>query len=182
MQRPGAGQTGLTVTSLPATASPASKPATSSPGSSAPSASTAAVIQNVSGQNIIKQVGGSVLRPEQRTVQSLATRDRDPLVHRYFRLQFPPRVAPALQLPERSLCSFHLVQQHLVPGLLVWRRLMDLKSWGLTLHDLPVFQFTARKSIHLCFCGCEYARLTIELQRIGQMQLVPAQCQAFYTH
>ncbi|XP_059533172.1 nuclear factor related to kappa-B-binding protein isoform X2 [Myotis daubentonii] len=56
VQRPGAGQTGLTVTSLPATTSPASKPATSSPGSSAPSASTAAVIQNVSGQNIIKQV------------------------------------------------------------------------------------------------------------------------------
>ncbi|XP_045716121.1 nuclear factor related to kappa-B-binding protein isoform X2 [Phyllostomus hastatus] len=56
MQRPGPGQTGLTVTSLPATASPASKPATSSPGTSAPSASTAAVIQNASGQNIIKQV------------------------------------------------------------------------------------------------------------------------------
>ncbi|XP_070255782.1 nuclear factor related to kappa-B-binding protein isoform X2 [Myotis yumanensis] len=56
VQRPGAGQTGLTVTSLPATTSPASKPATSSPGSSAPSSSTAAVIQNVSGQNIIKQV------------------------------------------------------------------------------------------------------------------------------
>ena len=57
VQRPGPGQTGLTVTSLPATASPASKPATSSPGTSAPSASTATVIQNVSGQNIIKQVG-----------------------------------------------------------------------------------------------------------------------------
>ncbi|XP_035870224.1 nuclear factor related to kappa-B-binding protein isoform X2 [Phyllostomus discolor] len=56
MQRPGPGQTGLTVTSLPATASPANKPATSSPGTSAPSASTAAVIQNASGQNIIKQV------------------------------------------------------------------------------------------------------------------------------
>ncbi|XP_071078017.1 nuclear factor related to kappa-B-binding protein isoform X2 [Desmodus rotundus] len=56
VQRPGPGQTGLTVTSLPATASPASKPATSSPGTSAPSASTATVIQNVSGQNIIKQV------------------------------------------------------------------------------------------------------------------------------
>uniref|UniRef100_A0ABI7YBR8 DEUBAD domain-containing protein n=1 Tax=Felis catus TaxID=9685 RepID=A0ABI7YBR8_FELCA len=55
VQRPGPG-TGLTMTSLPATASPASKPATSSPGSSAPSASTAAVIQNVTGQNIIKQV------------------------------------------------------------------------------------------------------------------------------
>lgn len=78
VQRPGAGQTGLTVTSLPATASPASKPATSSPGSSAPSASTATVIQNVSGQNIIKQVGGGALRPEQRTVPSSVTRDRDP--------------------------------------------------------------------------------------------------------
>lgn len=58
VQRPGPGQTGLTVTSLPATASPTSKPATSSPGSSAPSASTATVIQNVTGQNIIKQVSG----------------------------------------------------------------------------------------------------------------------------
>ncbi|XP_054988650.1 nuclear factor related to kappa-B-binding protein isoform X1 [Sorex araneus] len=53
-QRPGPA---LTVTSLPvSTASPASKPATSGPGTSAPSASTAAVIQNVTGQNIIKQV------------------------------------------------------------------------------------------------------------------------------
>lgn len=51
-QRPG-----LTVTSLPAaTTSPTSKPATSGPGTSAPSTSTAAVIQNVTGQNIIKQV------------------------------------------------------------------------------------------------------------------------------
>lgn len=58
VQRPGPGQTGLTVTSLPATASPANKPATSSPGSSGPSASAATVIQNVTGQNIIKQVGG----------------------------------------------------------------------------------------------------------------------------
>ncbi|XP_036990050.2 nuclear factor related to kappa-B-binding protein isoform X4 [Artibeus jamaicensis] len=56
VQRPAPGQTGLTVTSLPATASPASKPASSSPGTSAPGASTAAVIQNVSGQSIIKQV------------------------------------------------------------------------------------------------------------------------------
>ncbi|XP_069894476.1 nuclear factor related to kappa-B-binding protein isoform X4 [Dipodomys merriami] len=56
VQRSGPGQVGLTVTSLPATASPMSKPATSSPGSSAPSASTTAVIQNVAGQNIIKQV------------------------------------------------------------------------------------------------------------------------------
>jgi nuclear factor related to kappa-B-binding protein len=57
VQRPGPGQTGLTVTSLSAAASPVNKPATSSPGSSAPSASTTAVIQNVTGQNIIKQVG-----------------------------------------------------------------------------------------------------------------------------
>ncbi|XP_048199557.1 nuclear factor related to kappa-B-binding protein isoform X1 [Perognathus longimembris pacificus] len=56
VQRSGPGQVGLTVTSLPATASPMSKPATSSPGSTAPSASTTAVIQNVAGQNIIKQV------------------------------------------------------------------------------------------------------------------------------
>uniref|UniRef100_A0A8D1IQ41 Nuclear factor related to kappa-B-binding protein n=1 Tax=Sus scrofa TaxID=9823 RepID=A0A8D1IQ41_PIG len=56
VQRPGPGPAGLTVTSLPASANPASKPATSSPGSSAPSAPTAAVIQNVTGQNIIKQV------------------------------------------------------------------------------------------------------------------------------
>ncbi|XP_040848603.1 nuclear factor related to kappa-B-binding protein isoform X2 [Ochotona curzoniae] len=56
VQRPGSGPTGLTVTSLPAAASPVSKPATSSPGSSAASASTATVIQNVTGQNIIKQV------------------------------------------------------------------------------------------------------------------------------
>ncbi|XP_004862681.1 nuclear factor related to kappa-B-binding protein isoform X3 [Heterocephalus glaber] len=56
VQRPGPGQTGLTVTSVPAATSPVSKPASSSPGSSAPSASTTAVIQNVTGQNIIKQV------------------------------------------------------------------------------------------------------------------------------
>ncbi|XP_068411582.1 nuclear factor related to kappa-B-binding protein isoform X3 [Eschrichtius robustus] len=56
VQRPGPGPAGLTVTSLPAAANPASKPATSSPGGSAPSTPAAAVIQNVTGQNIIKQV------------------------------------------------------------------------------------------------------------------------------
>ncbi|XP_017168797.1 nuclear factor related to kappa-B-binding protein isoform X5 [Mus musculus] len=56
VQRPGPGQTGLTVTNLPAAVSPVSKTAMSSPGNSAPSASTTAVIQNVTGQNIIKQV------------------------------------------------------------------------------------------------------------------------------
>ncbi|CAO2635639.1 Nuclear factor related to kappa-B-binding protein [Lemmus lemmus] len=56
VQRPGPGQTGLTVTNLPAAVSPVSKPAMSSPGNSAASASTTAVIQNVTGQNIIKQV------------------------------------------------------------------------------------------------------------------------------
>lgn len=55
VQRPAPGQTGLTV-NLPAAVSPVSKPAMSSPGNSAPSASTTAVIQNVTGQNIIKQV------------------------------------------------------------------------------------------------------------------------------
>ncbi|XP_006901800.1 PREDICTED: nuclear factor related to kappa-B-binding protein isoform X1 [Elephantulus edwardii] len=54
LQRPGAGQAELTVTGL--TSSPVSKPATSSPGSATPSSSTAAVIQNVTGQSIIKQV------------------------------------------------------------------------------------------------------------------------------
>ncbi|XP_037697880.1 nuclear factor related to kappa-B-binding protein isoform X2 [Choloepus didactylus] len=54
--RPGTGTAGLAVTGLPASASPASKPATSSPGGSAPSSSTTTVIQNVSGQSIIKQV------------------------------------------------------------------------------------------------------------------------------
>ncbi|XP_020730331.2 nuclear factor related to kappa-B-binding protein isoform X1 [Odocoileus virginianus] len=56
LQRPGPGSAGLTVTSLPAAANPASKPATSSPGGSTPSTPTAAVLQNVAGQNIIKQV------------------------------------------------------------------------------------------------------------------------------
>lgn len=77
VQRPGPMQTGLTVTSLPAAASPVSKPATSSPGSSAPSASTTAVIQNVTGQNIIKQVRGILQEvltlffvPKQRTTEA----------------------------------------------------------------------------------------------------------------
>ncbi|XP_006277920.1 nuclear factor related to kappa-B-binding protein isoform X1 [Alligator mississippiensis] len=60
VQRPGAsvtGQTGITVTSLSAAPSPTVKPVTSSPGSSAPSSSsTTTVIQNIAGQNIIKQV------------------------------------------------------------------------------------------------------------------------------
>ncbi|XP_010130104.1 PREDICTED: nuclear factor related to kappa-B-binding protein [Buceros rhinoceros silvestris] len=59
VQRPGssmAGQTGITVTGLSAAPSPAVKPVTSSPGSSATSPSSTTVIQNVAGQNIIKQV------------------------------------------------------------------------------------------------------------------------------
>lgn len=50
------GQTGITVTALSAAPSPAVKPITSSPGSSATSTSSTTVIQNVAGQNIIKQV------------------------------------------------------------------------------------------------------------------------------
>ncbi|KFU93550.1 Nuclear factor related to kappa-B-binding protein [Chaetura pelagica] len=59
VQRPGSsmgGQTGLPVTGLSAAPSPAVKPVTSSPGSSATSTSSTTVIQNVAGQNIIKQV------------------------------------------------------------------------------------------------------------------------------
>ncbi|NXA84836.1 NFRKB protein, partial [Thryothorus ludovicianus] len=61
MQVPRAGssmasQAGITVTGLPAVPSPAVKPVTSSPGSSAASTSSTTVIQNVAGQNIIKQV------------------------------------------------------------------------------------------------------------------------------
>ncbi|NXA25471.1 NFRKB protein, partial [Ibidorhyncha struthersii] len=59
VQRPGSsvtGQTGITVTGLSATPSPSVKPVTSSPGSSATSTSSTTVIQNVAGQNIIKQV------------------------------------------------------------------------------------------------------------------------------
>ncbi|KFP71370.1 PREDICTED: nuclear factor related to kappa-B-binding protein [Acanthisitta chloris] len=51
-----AGQAGITVTGLSAAPSPAVKPVTSSPGSSAASTSSTTVIQNVAGQNIIKQV------------------------------------------------------------------------------------------------------------------------------
>ncbi|XP_016059956.1 PREDICTED: nuclear factor related to kappa-B-binding protein [Miniopterus natalensis] len=96
VQRPGAGQTGLTVTSLPATASPASKPATSSPGSSAPSASTAAVIQNVSGQNIIKQVaitGQLGVKPQ--------TGNSIPLTATNFRIQGKD----VLRLPPSSITT-----------------------------------------------------------------------------
>ncbi|NXJ71750.1 NFRKB protein, partial [Rostratula benghalensis] len=50
------GQAGITVTGLSTAPSPAVKPATSSPGSSAASTSSTTVIQNVAGQNIIKQV------------------------------------------------------------------------------------------------------------------------------
>ncbi|NWR44966.1 NFRKB protein, partial [Regulus satrapa] len=51
-----ASQAGITVTGLPAVPSPAVKPVTSSPGSSAASTSSTTVLQNVAGQNIIKQV------------------------------------------------------------------------------------------------------------------------------
>lgn len=51
-------QASITVTGLPAVPSPAVKPVTSSPGSSAASTSSTTVIQNVAGQNIIKQVRG----------------------------------------------------------------------------------------------------------------------------
>ncbi|XP_017593825.1 PREDICTED: nuclear factor related to kappa-B-binding protein [Corvus brachyrhynchos] len=51
-----ASQASITVTGLPAVPSPAVKPVTSSPGSSAASTSSTTVIQNVAGQNIIKQV------------------------------------------------------------------------------------------------------------------------------
>ncbi|XP_068028427.1 nuclear factor related to kappa-B-binding protein isoform X2 [Anomalospiza imberbis] len=51
-----ASQAGITVTGLPAMSSPAVKPVTSSPGSCAASTSSTTIIQNVAGQNIIKQV------------------------------------------------------------------------------------------------------------------------------
>ncbi|NXG23657.1 NFRKB protein, partial [Grallaria varia] len=51
-----AGQAGLAVAGLPTAPSAAVKPVTSSPGSSAASTSSTTVIQNVAGQNIIKQV------------------------------------------------------------------------------------------------------------------------------
>ncbi|XP_047546804.1 nuclear factor related to kappa-B-binding protein isoform X2 [Lutra lutra] len=96
VQRPGPGQTGLTMTSLPATANPASKPATSSPGSSAPSASTAAVIQNVTGQNIIKQVaitGQLGVKPQ--------TGNSIPLTATNFRIQGKD----VLRLPPSSITT-----------------------------------------------------------------------------
>ncbi|XP_070346023.1 nuclear factor related to kappa-B-binding protein isoform X6 [Equus asinus] len=96
VQRPGSGPTGLTVASLPATASPASKPATSSPGSSAPSASPAAVIQNVTGQNIIKQVaitGQLGVKPQ--------TGNSIPLTATNFRIQGKD----VLRLPPSSITT-----------------------------------------------------------------------------
>nr|XP_012332430.1 nuclear factor related to kappa-B-binding protein isoform X6 [Aotus nancymaae] len=106
VQRPGPGQTGLTVTSLPATASPVSKPATSSPGTSAPSASTAAVIQNVAGQNIIKQVaitGQLGVKPQ--------TGNSIPLTATNFRIQGTTvvKVTPDLKPAEASSSAFRLM-------------------------------------------------------------------------
>nr|XP_054518823.1 nuclear factor related to kappa-B-binding protein isoform X11 [Pan troglodytes] len=106
VQRPGPGQTGLTVTSLPATASPVSKPATSSPGTSAPSASTAAVIQNVTGQNIIKQVaitGQLGVKPQ--------TGNSIPLTATNFRIQGTTvvKVTPDLKPTEASSSAFRLM-------------------------------------------------------------------------
>uniref|UniRef100_A0A8C0M6H7 Nuclear factor related to kappa-B-binding protein n=2 Tax=Canis lupus familiaris TaxID=9615 RepID=A0A8C0M6H7_CANLF len=106
VQRPGPGQAGLTMTSLPATASPASKPATSSPGSSAPSASTAAVIQNVTGQNIIKQVaitGQLGVKPQ--------AGNSIPLTATNFRIQGTTvvKVTPDLKPTEASSSAFRLM-------------------------------------------------------------------------
>uniref|UniRef100_A0A8I5R8Q2 Nuclear factor related to kappaB binding protein n=1 Tax=Papio anubis TaxID=9555 RepID=A0A8I5R8Q2_PAPAN len=106
VQRPGPGQTGLTVTSLPATASPVSKAATSSPGTSAPSASTAAVIQNVTGQNIIKQVaitGQLGVKPQ--------TGNSIPLTATNFRIQGTTvvKVTPDLKPTEASSSAFRLM-------------------------------------------------------------------------
>ncbi|XP_030076878.1 nuclear factor related to kappa-B-binding protein [Microcaecilia unicolor] len=59
VQRTGApltGQAGITMTGLSTISSATGKPVTSSPGSTTPSTSTATVIQNITGQNIIKQV------------------------------------------------------------------------------------------------------------------------------
>ncbi|KAM9220088.1 nuclear factor related to kappa-B-binding protein isoform 5-T5 [Dugong dugon] len=96
VQRPGAGQTGLAVTGLTATASPVSKPATSSPGSSTPSSSTATVIQNVTGQNIIKQVaitGQLGVKPQ--------TGNNIPLAATNFRIQGKD----VLRLPPSSITT-----------------------------------------------------------------------------
>lgn len=76
VQRPGPGSAGLTVTSLPAAGNPTSKPATSSPGGSTPSTPTAAVLQNVAGQNIIKQVHEGCRRGS----ESFARNQRETLV------------------------------------------------------------------------------------------------------
>uniref|UniRef100_G1SKA5 Nuclear factor related to kappa-B-binding protein n=1 Tax=Oryctolagus cuniculus TaxID=9986 RepID=G1SKA5_RABIT len=106
VQRPGPGPTGLTVTNLPAAASPVSKPATSSPGSSAASASTAAVIQNVTGQNIIKQVaitGQLGVKPQ--------TGSSIPLTATNFRIQGTTvvKVTPDLKATETSSSAFRLM-------------------------------------------------------------------------
>ncbi|XP_053449545.1 nuclear factor related to kappa-B-binding protein isoform X2 [Nycticebus coucang] len=96
VQRPAPGQTGLTVTSLPTAAGPVSKPATSPPGASAPSASTAAVIQNVTGQNIIKQVaitGQLGVKPQ--------TGNSIPLTATNFRIQGKD----VLRLPPSSITT-----------------------------------------------------------------------------
>lgn len=80
VQRPGSsvtGQTGITVTGLSAAPSPAVKPVTSSPGSSATSTSSTTVIQNVAGQNIIKQVRErDVIRRCENTVKTLVSHKR----------------------------------------------------------------------------------------------------------
>jgi nuclear factor related to kappa-B-binding protein len=73
-----------------------SKPATSSPGSSAPSASTTAVIQNVTGQNIIKQVaitGQLGVKPQ--------TGNSIPLTATNFRIQGKD----VLRLPPSSITT-----------------------------------------------------------------------------
>ncbi|XP_028632020.1 nuclear factor related to kappa-B-binding protein isoform X8 [Grammomys surdaster] len=96
VQRPGPGQTGLTVTNLPAAVSPVSKTAMSSPGNSAPSASTTAVIQNVTGQNIIKQVsitGQLGVKPQ--------TGNSIPLTATNFRIQGKD----VLRLPPSSITT-----------------------------------------------------------------------------
>ncbi|XP_056650590.1 nuclear factor related to kappa-B-binding protein isoform X4 [Monodelphis domestica] len=95
-QRPGQGQAGLAVTGLAATASPAAKPATSSPGSSASSSSTTTVIQNVPGQNIIKQVaitGQLGMKPQ--------TGNSIPLTATNFRIQGKD----VLRLPPSSITT-----------------------------------------------------------------------------
>ncbi|XP_055457202.1 nuclear factor related to kappa-B-binding protein isoform X8 [Psammomys obesus] len=96
VQRPGPAQTGLTVTNLPTAVSPVSKPAMNSPGNSAPSASTTAVIQNVTGQNIIKQVsitGQLGVKPQ--------TGNSIPLTATNFRIQGKD----VLRLPPSSITT-----------------------------------------------------------------------------